>query len=60
MSQEEISLGQRVALVNHHGIQGTVVGIYIDRVGTQFNVEYADREGHINSRYFVAQDLRPA
>ena len=59
MSSEEFAIGQRVVLVNH-GIEGVVIGVYTDRIGTSFNVEYADNDGHISGRYFAADDLSPA
>lgn len=59
MSSEKFAIGQRVVLVNH-SIEGVVIGVYTDRIGTSFNVEYADTDGRISARYFAAGDLSPA
>ena len=59
MSSQELALGHRVVLVNH-SIEGVVIGVYTDRIGTSFNVEYADNDGHISARYIAAGDLSPA
>ena len=59
MSSQELAIGQRVVHTNH-SIEGVDIGVYTDRIGTSFNVEYADNDGHIRARYFAAGDLSPA
>ncbi|CAG2144593.1 hypothetical protein LMG31506_03041 [Cupriavidus yeoncheonensis] len=56
---EQFGIDSRVVIVPHE-VEGIVDGIFTDRRGTQYLVEYKDKSGAIQSRYYGADQLHAA
>ncbi|SOZ37712.1 hypothetical protein [Cupriavidus neocaledonicus] len=51
------NIDSRVEIIPHE-VEGIVDGIFTDRRGTQYLVEYKDKAGAIQSRYYAPEQLR--
>lgn len=54
-----LAIDSRVEIIPH-SVVGFVSAIYIDRRGAQFQIEYKDQTGAIQSGYYSADQLRAA